>query len=92
MNNAAVGGRDPDIKTCLPRCIDTNVVGPALVSAASRPSLLKSQELFSIYVSSAVGSMAMASDPTSTTYRGSPNREAYRASKAAQRDCVTGVD
>ena len=83
VNNAAVGSRDPDVKTRLQLCMDTNVIGPAVVSAAFRQLLLKSQKPYSIFVSSGMGSMAMASDPTSITYRGLSNGEAYRASKSA---------
>ncbi len=83
VNNAAVGSRDPDVKTRLQLCMDTNAIGPAVVSAAFRPLLLKSQKPYSIYVSSGVGSMGRASDPTSATYRSLSNGEGYRASKAA---------
>ncbi len=83
VNNAAVGSRDPDVKTRLQLCMDTNVIGPAVVSATFRPLLLKSPKPYSIYVSSGAGSMARASDPTSMTYRSLSNGEAYRASKAA---------
>jgi NAD(P)-dependent dehydrogenase (short-subunit alcohol dehydrogenase family) len=83
VNNAAVGSRDPDVKTRFQLCMDTNVIGPAVVSAAFRPLLLKSSKPYSIYVSSGVGSLARASDPRSATYRSLSNGEAYRASKAA---------
>ena len=83
FNNAAVGNRDPDIKTRLQLCFDTNVIGPAVVSAAFRPLLLKAPKPYSIYVSSGAGSMGRSSDPTSATYHGLANGEAYRASKAA---------
>lgn len=83
VNNAAVGSQDPDVKTRFQLCMDTNVVGPAVVAAAFRPLLLKSQKPYSIYVSSGVGSMGRSSDPTSMTYRSLSNGEAYRASKAA---------
>ena len=83
VNNAAAGSIDPDVKTRFQLCMDTNVIGPAVVSAAFRPLLLKSQKPYSIYVSSGMGSMAKASDPTSTIYRSLTNGEAYRASKAA---------
>ena len=83
VNNAGVGSREPDVKSRFQRCMDTNVIGPVLVSAAFRPLLLKSQKPYSIYVSSVMGSMAKSSDPNSPTYRGMPNGEAYRASKAA---------
>ncbi len=83
VNNAAVGSRDPDVKTRFQLCMDTNVIGPAMVSAAFRPLLLKSQKPYSIYVSSGMGSLALASDPASSNYRSLSNGEAYRASKAA---------
>ncbi|KAI9740167.1 MAG: hypothetical protein M1834_004745 [Cirrosporium novae-zelandiae] len=83
VNNAAVGNRDPNVKTRFQLSMDTNVVGPAVVSAAFRPLLLKSPKPYSIYVSSGVGSLSRASDPTSSQYRSLANGEAYRASKAA---------
>ncbi|KAF7518962.1 hypothetical protein PCG10_010463 [Penicillium crustosum] len=83
MNNAGVASRHPDIKTRLQLCMDTNVIGPALVSAAFRPLLLQSPNPYSIYVTSGVGSLALASDPTSKVFRGPSNGEAYRASKSA---------
>ncbi|KAL8822096.1 MAG: hypothetical protein Q9191_007162 [Dirinaria sp. TL-2023a] len=83
VNNAAIGNRDPDIKTRLQICMNTNVIGPAVVSAYFRPLLLKSQKPYSIYVSSGQGSLTRASDPTSFGYRDMAYAEAYRASKAA---------
>lgn len=52
INNAATGGQDPDVKTRFQRCMETNVTGPAVVAATFRPLLLKSQNPYSIYVSS----------------------------------------
>jgi NAD(P)-dependent dehydrogenase (short-subunit alcohol dehydrogenase family) len=83
INNAATGTADPDVQTRFQLCMITNVVGPALVSAAFRPLLLKSQSSYSIYVSSELGSMAMSADPTSPAYRNMPRWVAYRASKTA---------
>ena len=84
VNNAAVGSMDPDIKTRLQLCMDTNVIGPAVIAAAFRPLLFKAQKPYSIYVSSGVGSLTKAAtEPTSLSYRRLPNEEAYRASKAA---------
>jgi NAD(P)-dependent dehydrogenase (short-subunit alcohol dehydrogenase family) len=77
VNNAAVASTDPDVKTRFPLCLNTNAIRPAVLSAAFRPLLLKSSKPYSIYVSSVVGSMAMASDPSSTTYNiHYPNGEA----------------
>ncbi|MCJ1406149.1 hypothetical protein MMC19_000214 [Ptychographa xylographoides] len=83
VNNAAIGCRDSNVRTRFQLSMDTNVVGPAVVAAAFRPLLFKSQKPYSIYVSSGMGSMAKASDPKSPTYQGLSNGEAYRASKAA---------
>lgn len=53
INNAALGGLGlGDIKLSLQRCLETNVIGPALVSEAFRPLISKSQRPYSIYVSS----------------------------------------
>jgi NAD(P)-dependent dehydrogenase (short-subunit alcohol dehydrogenase family) len=84
INNAAVGSRGPDVRKRYQECMDTNVVGPAVVAAAFRPLLLKSKKPYSIFVSSGAGSMGRAADTTSPNYRGGPpNGGAYRASKAA---------
>ncbi|KGO70253.1 Short-chain dehydrogenase/reductase SDR [Penicillium italicum] len=83
VNNAGVASRHPDIKTRLQLCMDTNVIGPAVVSAAFQSLLLRSPNPYSIYVSSGVGSLTLASDHTSKVFRGPSNGEAYRASKAA---------
>jgi NAD(P)-dependent dehydrogenase (short-subunit alcohol dehydrogenase family) len=81
VNNAAIGSTDPDPRTRIRLCMDTNVLGPILVSAAFRPLLLKSQRPYSIYVSSGVGSLTLAAESTKKIYE-PPNAEAYRASKA----------
>jgi NAD(P)-dependent dehydrogenase (short-subunit alcohol dehydrogenase family) len=83
VNNAAIGSLDPSVKVRFQASMITNVVGPAIVAEVFRPLLLKSSNPYSIYVSSSVGSMTLAADPTSPTYRGLANGEAYRASKAA---------
>ncbi|KAJ9133375.1 Short chain dehydrogenase/reductase [Pleurostoma richardsiae] len=83
VNNAAISNEDPDVGTRFRLSFATNVVGPALVSAAFRPLLQSSPGAYSIYVSSSVGSLTMASDPTLPLYQKMPNLDAYRASKAA---------
>ncbi|KAK3617944.1 hypothetical protein LTR22_026548 [Elasticomyces elasticus] len=83
VNNAGVGAMDPDVKTRFHLCLETNVLGPALVAAAFRPLLLNSHKPYSIYVSSEVGSLALASEPDPPHWPALPNEEAYRASKAA---------
>ncbi|KAI9934515.1 hypothetical protein ASPWEDRAFT_53692 [Aspergillus wentii DTO 134E9] len=83
INNAGIMSRDDDIKTRMQANMDVNVVGPAVVADAFRPLLLRSQNPYSIYVSSGLGSLTDAADPTSPTYNSFSNVEAYRASKAA---------
>lgn len=81
VNNAGVGNVDPDVKTRMRLCMETNFLGPALVCAVFRPLLLKSQTPYSIFVSSGAGSLTRASD--SNKYSDMPHSDAYRASKAA---------
>lgn len=87
INNAAVGNLDPDLQTRLRINMETNFIGPALVSEAFRPLLEKSENPYSIYVSSGVGSLSMASNPDSPLYHTGPaaikNGEGYSTSKAA---------
>ena len=52
MNNAGVGSMGLDLQTGFKLCLETNLVGPAMVSEAFRPLLFKSQNPYSIYVSS----------------------------------------
>ena len=80
VNNAAIGRRDADIKTHLQLRMDTE---PAVVSAAFRSLMLKSQKPHFIYVNGGMGSTIKACDPTSAGYRSLLDIEAYRASKAA---------
>ena len=81
INNAAIGNGDPHIKTRFQACMETNVTGPAMVAAAFRPLLFKSQKPYSIYVSSGVGSLSRSSEPYPN--QKPPNPDAYHASKAA---------
>ena len=87
INNAAVANLDPDLQTRLRINMETNFIGPALVSEAFRPLLEKSENPYSIYVSSGVGSLTRASDPDSSLYKtNSPVTkygEGYATSKAA---------
>lgn len=71
----------PDLKTQFEDTFATNVLGPALVTQAFTPLLLKSKNPYSIYVSSGLGSLTMAADASRWDY----NVEApvYRATKAA---------
>ena len=82
INNAGVTSAVPDIRTRFQTCMETNVLGPTLVSEAFRPLLLQSKNPYSIYVSSSVGSLALAAGPQSLALR-FPTGEMYRGSKAA---------
>ncbi|KAJ9664413.1 hypothetical protein H2198_000342 [Neophaeococcomyces mojaviensis] len=81
VNNAGVVSQAPDLKTQFEDTFATNVLGPALVTQAFTPLLLKSKNPYSIYVSSGLGSLTMAADASRWDY----NVEApvYRATKAA---------
>ena len=59
----------------------TNVVGPALVTEAFEPLLVKSADPYLLYISSSLGSLSRASDTTSAEYV--VEARAYRASKSA---------
>jgi NAD(P)-dependent dehydrogenase (short-subunit alcohol dehydrogenase family) len=83
VNNAGVANGDPDLRTRHKLCFEINLLGPVLVAKAFRPLLLRSENPYSVYVSSVVGSTTLAADPKSPTFRGPPNGEMYRASKAA---------
>ena len=54
-----------------------------MVAEAFRPLLLKTQNSYSIYVSSGAGSLNRASHPALAQNRAPPFEDAYRASKAA---------
>jgi NAD(P)-dependent dehydrogenase (short-subunit alcohol dehydrogenase family) len=80
VNNAGIASSHPDLKTSLQQCFDTNVIGPALIAAAFRPLLLQSPMAYSIFVSSVVGSLSLASEELDSNMRRGP---AYRTSKTA---------
>ncbi|PVH82726.1 short chain dehydrogenase [Cadophora sp. DSE1049] len=84
VSNAAIGGLGfPDFKSRIQAVMDTNVVGTAAAAASFRPLLLESPKPYSIYVSSGMGSMTLATDPTFPWHKGMPDGVAYRASKSA---------
>lgn len=86
INNAAVGNSDPDVYTRYKACMDTNVVGPAVVAEIFRPLLFKSSNPYSIFVSSGAGSFGRAVE-RHAGQREKPaepkNGGAYHVSKAA---------
>ena len=86
INNAAVANRGPDIYTRFKETIDTNVIGPAVVSDVFRPLLLKSSNPYSIYVSSGAGSFGRTIERLKGARESlpePPNGGAYHVSKAA---------
>ncbi|KIX03621.1 uncharacterized protein Z518_07174 [Rhinocladiella mackenziei CBS 650.93] len=84
VNNAASGNCDPDVKTRFQVCMDTNVVGPAVVAATFRSLLLRAPNApYSIYVSSGGGSLTRAADTTRAKLPVPSNGNAYCVSKAA---------
>lgn len=76
-----------DLATNLEENFRVNVVGPALVTASFQPLLQKSAAPRSIFISSGLGSIAFASDPTHPYY--SSDWSSYRISKAALNMLVT---
>ena len=85
INNAAIACCvENDLQKRLWSGMATNVIGPALVSDAFRPLLLKSPRPYSIYVSSGAGSITRSTDGTSQMYSDPiPNGETYGITKAA---------
>ncbi|KAF2096614.1 short chain dehydrogenase/reductase [Rhizodiscina lignyota] len=83
VNNAAVGGITPNHRERLRYCMETNVVSTRTLSLAMQPLLLKSDNPYSIYVSSGVGSLKMAADAPAGATGYLVVGDAYRSSKAA---------
>lgn len=81
VNNAGVGNIGPNVKERFTLTLNTNVIGPAMVAEAFRPLLLESENPYSIFISSGVGSLTRTADPAAVSHF--PNENAYRASKAA---------
>lgn len=81
VNNAGVGGLHiSDVAARMKLCMDTNVVGPAVVSSAFRPLLLQSPHACSIYVTSGGGSITRTLTGKTVPRHGG---DAYQCSKAA---------
>ncbi|KAK5090816.1 hypothetical protein LTR05_000993 [Lithohypha guttulata] len=80
VNNAGRGFNEMNQET-LQSTFLTNATGPVLVSEAFKPLLLKSQDPRSIYVSSGLGSLSIASDKKHKDY--AIDYVPYRMSKAA---------
>lgn len=83
VNNAGIAGLPAkSYKEQIDMVLETNVTGPLLVSEAFMPLVLKSKNPYSIFVSSALGSLSKASDPKDTIYY-TDNWQVYRMSKSA---------
>lgn len=88
INNAGIAKNNSNIQERYQACLETNVIGPALVAEAFRPLVLKSETRLSIYVSSGLGSVSATISPDSPLWPGTmaksfPNIDAYCVSKAA---------
>lgn len=85
VNNAGLSDvtlpKEWSLKQKLDQILTTNVTGPAIVSQAFRPILVKAGGARSIYVMSGLGSSTNCSDPESRHYHS--GWTAYRASKSA---------
>jgi len=81
INNAGIVSTADDTLTKFRDTFETNVYGPVLISEALRPLLLKSNNAYSLFITSGLGSLEMASDSSNphAAYQGT----SYRASKAA---------
>ncbi|KAJ4295094.1 hypothetical protein N0V90_007103 [Kalmusia sp. IMI 367209] len=85
VNNAGVGGMSiEDVYTQFRYVLDTNVIGPAVVSAAFRPLLLESKNPYSIYVSNGARTLVRnALQKPAHFNRFRDGQHAYQVSKAA---------
>ncbi|OQE46791.1 hypothetical protein PENCOP_c001G03692 [Penicillium coprophilum] len=81
VNNAGSAAPNSSGRAKLNMIFSTNVIGASLVSEAFTPLLLKSERPYLIQVSSGLGSMSLANDPTCEHY--TVPYDDYRASKAA---------
>ncbi|KAH7145459.1 putative short chain dehydrogenase/reductase [Dactylonectria estremocensis] len=85
INNAGVAEPDPAAgysQTVIQNILMTNVAGPTLVAQAFNNLLLKSEKNpYSLFISSGLGSLAMAADPANRVYPVA--YDVYRMSKAA---------
>ncbi|KAK9370779.1 short-chain dehydrogenase/reductase trope [Lipomyces kononenkoae] len=83
VNNAAVSGVGLDVKTSFQRCMETNVMGPALVSEVFRPLLFKSHNPYSVYVGSGARTLTRIASQLSVGHENIRGSGAYQVSKAA---------
>ena len=84
INNAGISGIHIDnIKTRFNSVLETNVTGPAMVAAAFRPLLMKSENPYSLFVSSGQGTLVRNAGRNIATNSNVKNVSVYAVSKAA---------
>lgn len=81
VNNAGVYSKAVSLKTQLEDTLSANVIGPAIVTEAFTPLLLKSSSPYLLHISSGLGSLSLSLDPQNPIY--DIDARAYRMSKAA---------
>lgn len=69
INNAGIISHAPSFRNNFRETFETNTIGPAVVSQSFTPLLLKSQKAKLINISSGLGSIDRASDPSSPYYK-----------------------
>ncbi len=74
---------DDNVKTRFRLCLETIVMGPAMVAAVFRPLLLKSRNPYSGYEGSGAGKLARNAAQRPLTHDGIKNGDAYPVSKVA---------
>ncbi|TAQ89244.1 hypothetical protein B7494_g2445 [Chlorociboria aeruginascens] len=81
VNNAAIASQDLNLKKQFETSFLTNVTGPALVTNAFEPLLLKSKSPYLLFISSGLGSFGLATDPNGQDYN--VPYPVYRSCKSA---------
>jgi NAD(P)-dependent dehydrogenase (short-subunit alcohol dehydrogenase family) len=69
INNAGIISHAKSFRDQLRETFETNTIGPAVVSQSFAPLLLKSQKAKLINISSSLGSITIASDPSNPYYK-----------------------
>jgi NAD(P)-dependent dehydrogenase (short-subunit alcohol dehydrogenase family) len=82
VNNAGTSAIGTDVKTGYKLCLETNVMGPALATAAFRPLLLKSENPYSLYISNDERTLLRNASQRVATHVTNTNGNAYQLSKA----------
>lgn len=80
INNAGIYSQSPLLRERLMKTLDANLIGAAVMTDVFTPLLLKSSNPYLLHISSALGSMGVASDAQRSDY--GLDARAYRISKA----------